>query len=243
MSILVVGATGATGRLLVTELLSRGEKVRVIVRSAEKLSALARQHETLTVIEANLLDLSDEELVGHVAGCNAVASCLGHNLTFRGMFGSPRRLVTDATRRLCHAIQNSEPDRTTKFVLMNTSGNINRDLNEKVSVAEHCVLILLRLLVPPHPDNEQAAEFLRTRIGQKNSLVEWAAVRPDSLIDKEEVSEYSIHPSPTRSALFNAGKTSRINVAHFMAELITNEEVWEKWKGQMPVIYNVGNGG
>jgi len=36
----------------------------------------------------------------HVAGCDAVASCLGHNLTFKRLFGKPRRLVTDAVRRL-----------------------------------------------------------------------------------------------------------------------------------------------
>ncbi len=33
--------------------------------------------------------------------------------------------------------------------------------------------------------------------------------------------------------------TSRINVGHFMADLITDEEIWNRWKGQMPVIYNV----
>ena len=49
---------------------------------------------------------------------------------------------------------------------------------------------------------------------------------------------YDVHPSPTRSAIFNAGKTSRINVAHLMAELVLGDEVWERWRGQMPVLYN-----
>ncbi|WP_262887982.1 SDR family oxidoreductase [Draconibacterium halophilum] len=70
-------------------------------------------------------------------------------------------------------------------------------------------------------------------------MVVWTAVRPDDLIDENEVTPYEIHPSPTRSALFNAGKVSRINVAHFMAELITDNDTWNKWKGQMPVIYSV----
>lgn len=30
-----------------------------------------------------------------------------------------------------------------------------------------------------------------------------------------------VHPSPTRSAVFNPGRTSRINVAHFMADLVS----------------------
>ena len=58
------------------------------------------------------------------------------------------------------------------------------------------------------------------------------------LIDKDEVTPYDVHPSPTRSAIFDAGKTSRINVAHFMALLMTDQAEWSKWRGQMPVIYN-----
>src|SRR5690606_856253 len=98
---------------------------------------------------------------------------------------------------------------------------------------------LIRLFVPPHSDNENAADYLRVNIGQQNRHIEWVVVRPDTLINEAEVTEYSLHLSPTRSALFNPGKTSRINVANFMARLITGEETWIKWKGQMPVIYNV----
>ena len=50
---------------------------------------------------------------------------------------------------------------------------------------------------------------------------------------------YELHPSPIMSPLFDSGKTSRINVAHFMADLMTDETCWETWKGQMPVIYNL----
>jgi len=93
------------------------------------------------------------------------------------------------------------------------------------------------LLLPPHVDNEQAAEYLRTVIAQDDGVIEWVAVRPDGLINESEVTDYSIHPSPTRSAIFDAGKVSRINVGHFIAELITNDFTWETWKGKMPVIY------
>ena len=79
---------------------------------------------------------------------------------------------------------------------------------------------------------------MRSQIGQNHDVIEWAAVRPDDLINETAVSEYEIYPSPTRSAIFDAGTTSRINVGHFMAELITNRELWERWKGRMPVIYN-----
>ena len=82
---------------------------------------------------------------------------------------------------------------------------------------------------------------LRVNIGQINPHIEWVAVRPDNLINEENVTEYSLHTSPIRSALFNPGKTSRINVGHFMTRLITDDIIWNKWKGQMPVIYNDTN--
>lgn len=238
MTTLVVGASGATGRLLVQQLCERGEHVRAIVRGATSLPESIADHKNLTLINANLLDLSDAELARHVRGCDAIASCLGHNLTFKGIFGQPRRLVTDATRRLCQAVKENAPVRQVKFVLMNTTGNSNRDLNEAVPLSQRCVIGLLRVILPPHVDNEQAADYLRTQIGPNDPAIQWAAVRPDALVDQETVSEYEIHPSPIRNAIFNAGKVSRINVAHFMAELISNDQTWDKWKGQMPVIYS-----
>jgi hypothetical protein len=159
-------------------------------------------------------------------------------LTLKGVFGKPRRLVSDAVRRLCEAIQNNQADGPVKFVLMNSSGNRNSDISEPISFGQQCVIWLLRLLVPPHADNENAADYLRSRVGQDNAAVAWVVVRPDSLIDEDEVTAYDVYPSPIRSAIFDAGTTSRINVGDFMANLITNRDTWERWKGQMPVIYN-----
>lgn len=238
MTTLVVGASGATGQLLVEQLLSRGRCVRAIVRSPDSLPAHLVENRNLTVVVASVLDLSDSDLADHVSECDSVASCLGHNLTMKGVFGHPRRLVTDAVRRLCHAVKANGSETPTRFVLMNTTGNQNRDLDEPISFAQKVVLGLIRMLVPPHADNEQAADFLRVEIGQSHPAVEWVAVRPDSLTNEDAFTEYEIHPSPIRSAIFDSGKTSRINVAHFMAELITDDQSWETWKGQMPVIYN-----
>lgn len=238
MTILVVGASGATGSQLVEQLLIEKHNIKVIVRSPEKLPEAWKTNVNLQIITASVLDLSDSEMREIVKDCNAVASCLGHNLTWKGIYGQPRKLVTDATRRLCNAIKWNNLQNPTKFVLMNTTGNRNRDLNEPISFAQKCVISLLRLLLPPHVDNEKAADYLRIEIGQNNNAIEWVAVRPDGLINEDKVSDYLIHPSPTRSAIFNAGKVSRINVGHFMASLISDAILWTKWKGQMPVIYN-----
>ena len=125
-----------------------------------------------------------------------------------------------------------------RFVLMNSAGVRNRDLDERRTTAERAVNTLLHVLLPPHADNEAAADYLRTTFGRDNAAIEWSAVRPDSLINEETVTPYDVYASPIRGPLFNAGKTSRINVAHFMAELMTSDEPWARWKGQMPVIYN-----
>lgn len=238
LATLVVGASGATGRLLVEQLLDRGQNITIVIRSPDALPKNVKSHDNVSVLHRSVLDLSDTEMAQHVSGCNALASCLGHNLSFKGMYGSPRWLVTDATQRLSRAIKANKPKEPVKFVLMNTAGNSNRDLDEPISLGQKCVVGLLRLLLPPHADNENAADYLRTQIGQNDEAIEWAVVRPDSLIDKSEITDYEVHPSPTRSAIFNAGLTSRINVGSFMADLITDDDTWSKWKGKMPVIYN-----
>lgn len=238
MTVLVVGASGATGKHLVAQLLIQKHKVKAIVRSPEKLQESWVNHDNLELIEASILDIDDNEMKSMVSDCDAIASCLGHTLSWKGIYGQPRRLVTDAIKKLCNAIETNNPTQPVKVVLMNTTGNRNRDLNEPISMAQRGVIALLRLLLPPHVDNEKAADYLRTQIGQTNKNIQWVAVRPDGLINEAHVSDYEIYPSPIRSAIFNAGKVSRINVGHFMADLISKESLWNTWKGQMPVIYS-----
>ena len=121
---------------------------------------------------------------------------------------------------------------------MNTTANRDRDMDEQISTAQKCVIGLLRLLLPPHADNEDAADFLRTQIGQSDENIEWTVVRPDTLVDEATAAQFSLHPSPIKSAIFEAGVTSRINVGCFMADLIGDDAIWNQWKGRMPVIYN-----
>ncbi len=238
MTTLVVGASGATGKHLVEQLLIMEQKVKVIVRSAERLPESWKNNDLLSIIQASVLDISEDEMAALLLDCTSVASCLGHNMSFKGIYGVPQKLVTDTVNLLCNGIKKNAPEKPVKFVLMNTTGNSNRDLNEPISNGQKLVIRLLRLLLPPHVDNEKAADYLRINIGQNDDFIEWVAVRPDGLVDEDEVSEYELHPSPTRSAIFDAGKVSRINVGHFMAELISENDLWNKWKGQMPVIYS-----
>ena len=235
LKVLVVGATGKTGQHLVKQLLEKGCGVTTIVRSPAKLPEEVRNHDNICIVINTILDLPKDALIAHVKDCDAIVSCLGHELSFRGMFGSPRRLVTDSIHCLYQAVQDSNSEKHVKFILMNSAGCRNRDIPEVISFSERLVIGLLYCLLPPHNDNENAADYLRNQIALNSH--EWSVVRPDSLVDDDSVSEYSTYASPTRSAIFNSGKTSRINVAHFMVELIIDNEKWLQWRGKMPVIY------
>lgn len=236
MMVLVVGATGMTGRALVEQLLGKGHNVRAIVRSPDKLPAVVRDHPSATVIEASVLDLTDEQMAEHVVDCDAVVSCLGHVMNLKGMFGHPRRLCTDATRRLCDAIEESRPSNPIKFILMNTVAVQNPDLEENRAWFERGLLAVLRHTLPPHRDNETAAEHLHQNVGRQSKHVEWCSVRPDSLVNAE-VSSYDIVRSPT-TGILTGRPTARANVAHFMVELVEDAELWSTWRFGMPVIMN-----
>jgi nucleoside-diphosphate-sugar epimerase len=235
-TILVVGATGMTGRSLVQQLLHKDHRVRVVVRSSHKLSAEVLENPNTAVIQASVLDLTDEEMAEHVKDCDAVVSCLGHVMNFNGMFGEPKKLCTDATRRLCAAIEKNGAPKPTKFILMNTVGVPNLDLEEKRTWFDRRLLTLLRHTLPPHRDNETAAEHLHQNVGKENKHIEWCGVRPDSLIDAE-ISPYEIQESPS-TGILTGRPTTRSNVAHFMTELVGNAELWNTWKFRMPVIMN-----
>jgi hypothetical protein len=236
-TVLLIGGTGRTGRRVLQQLLGRGIRVRAIVRSRCGLPPAVAGKPNPTVIEASLLSLSDDELRGHLAGCDAVVSCLGHVLSLKGIFGPPRDLVTRATTRLCRGIEELRPAAPVKLVLMSSvSVHRPRGLDTRRTAFERAFLRMLRGVLPPARDNQQAADFLLETIGPDNAFVQWAVVRPDSLLEGE-VSEYALHEGLV-NGLFAPGSTNMANVAHFMCELVTNPKTWADWKSGLPVIVN-----
>ena len=119
---------------------------------------------------------------------------------------------------------------------MNTVGVPNPALAEQRTWYERGLLTVLRHTLPPHRDNETAADYLSRTISSNNPHIEWCSVRPDSLIDAD-VSAYDIEASPT-TGIFTGRPTTRANVAHFMTELIDDTALWNTWKFRMPVIMN-----
>ena len=98
-----------TGRRLVEQLLGKNYKVRIIVRSSHKLPADIVENPNITTKEDSVLDLTDEEITEHVKDCDAVVSCLGHVMDFKGIFGEPKKLCTETKfMQLTRKVQSSQ---------------------------------------------------------------------------------------------------------------------------------------
>jgi hypothetical protein len=236
-TVLLLGGTGRTGGRVLEQLLGRGVSVRAIVRSAGRLPVGVAANPSLTVIEADLMSLSGDELRRHVAGCDAVVSCLGHTITLKGVFGPPRDLVTQAVSRVCGAIEALHPAEPVKFILMSTV-SVNRPDRQDTrrGNGERAMLWVLRGLVPPARDNQSAADFLSGSVGTRSPFARWVVVRPDTLREGD-VTEYALNEGLVAS-LAKADDTNMANVAHFMCELVEDPALFGTWAGKMPVIVN-----
>ena len=90
MKVIVLGATGATGRLVVKELLKQQHQVIALVRSSGRENTLENiDEEQLTLINGTALTLEDAHLSKLIDEADGVISCLGHNLTWKGVYGAP----------------------------------------------------------------------------------------------------------------------------------------------------------
>lgn len=235
MRALVLGASGATGKLVVQQLLKKNIQVRIVVRESAIIPGQISDDKSIEIIKGNINDFEIAKIKDLVKDCDSVICCLGHNISFKGILGPPHKLVYNTVVKIIEALRSMELN--PRFILMSTTAYTNKETGEVNSHGENIVFSLLKVLLPPHRDNMLAADYLVYKLGSKTNI-DWVAVRPDSLFGEDNVSEYEIHNNKIRSAIFNPGKTSRINVSNFMVELITNDKLWQEWKHKTPVIYN-----
>src|SRR5437879_9768477 len=77
LRILIIGATGGTGRQLVRQALEQGHQVTAFVRKPKKLKI---EHANLRVVKGNVLDYASVESA--MRDQNAVVCALGHKRFF-----------------------------------------------------------------------------------------------------------------------------------------------------------------
>lgn len=93
--VLIVGATGGTGRALVAQALERGYAVTALARDPAKLKTV---HPQLKVVQGDVLDTDSVELA--VRYQQAVLCALGHKQYFK-----PTRILSQGTANILQAME------------------------------------------------------------------------------------------------------------------------------------------
>jgi putative NADH-flavin reductase len=205
--ILVLGATGGTGRLIVRQAMARGYDVTVLVRSAEKASGL--KGATLIVGDAR-----DEVILRQsLKGREAVVSALGTP-------ASPLREVTllsTATHALVSAMKSEQVSRLVCITGMGAGDS-----------AGHGGFFFDNLIFPillrkVYVDKTRQESIVR------NSGLDWVLVRPSVLNDKPS---RGVVRALTDLSDFHGGTISREDVAKFVLEQVESDT----WLRRSPLI-------
>jgi putative NADH-flavin reductase len=198
--ILVLGATGGTGRLIVDQAVARGHDVAVLVRSAEK----AKDLKGARIIVGDARD--ETALRQAVKGRDAVVSALGTP-------ASPFKEVTllsTATRALVKAM---EAENVSRLVCITGIG-AGDSAGHGGFLFDNVIFPLLLRKVYADKDRQEAIV--------KNSSLAWVLVRPSILNNKP--GRGTIKALQDLSD-FHGGSISREDVAKFVLDQLS-ADVW-----------------
>lgn len=172
MRVLVLGATGATGRHLVEQALERGYQVTAVARTPARVAA---EHPELTVVQGEALDQASIERV--VPGHDAILSALGpRGMGATTIYSQPARNVLEAMRT-----------RGGRRFICIGSGGVEDDDPSFGFVYKHVVRPLLLRRV--YEDVRRMEALLR-----ENLWAEWTVVRPSTLTDEPRTGVYRVSP-------------------------------------------------
>jgi putative NADH-flavin reductase len=175
MSIVVFGANGPTGRLLVSHALAAGHQVIAVTRRPDKFP---QQHPNLTVARADVLDASAVE--GVVSGADAILSTLG------APYGRKQVAVYSVGAR--NILTAMERHQVRRLVVVSSSATDPKPYADAGfffnRVVQPFVVNVLGKTV--YQDMRRMEELIR------NSEVDWTIVRPSGLFDADFVSDYEL---------------------------------------------------
>jgi len=198
--VVVFGASGRLGSLVVQEAIRRGEKVRAFKRGAK---AIGRQHERHQVVEGSLDDLS--QVRAAIAGASAVIVVLGPRSESQVPF------TARATANILRAMAEAGVTRIVCVTgAMVGEGYPNRGGFYRRMRAKHA---------------KRAPDLARDRDEQerilKESPLDWTVVKPPRLTDGER--RGSVRTGPDLPIGMTA-KVSRADLASFLLDEAANRE-------------------
>jgi uncharacterized protein YbjT (DUF2867 family) len=192
--VLIVGATGGTGRQLVTQALARGYAVTALVRDPSKLQL---DHPKLVIVQGNVLDAGSVDEA--VRGQDAVLCALGHKRFFL-----PTRILSEGTRNILGAMEAHGVRR----LVCETSLGIGDSAGR---MGLYYTFFVIPLILPFYFWDKTRQESLIARSG-----VEWVIVRPGVLTNRKGKGRYR-HGRGVGSFLQTV-RIARADVAAFMLD-------------------------
>ena len=197
--LLIVGATGGTGRQLVTQALERGHEVTALVRDPSRFPI---EHRNLRVIQGDVLD--PRSVQEAVRGQDAVISALGHKKYFY-----PTRILSEGTRNLLRAMESHGVPR---FVCISSLGIGN----SAGRLGLYYTLFVIPVIVHFYFWDKTRQEQLIAA-----SPLDWVIVRPGMLTNGRRRSAYR-HGSNVGNFLWTV-RISRADVAEFTLDQTSSD--------------------
>jgi putative NADH-flavin reductase len=207
MKILLLGATGGTGRLILGEAVAAGHEVVALVRDKVKAAGLTGA----TLVEGDARDRG--ALKAALAGCDGVISALG---TPMSPFNEVRLLST-ATEALVKAMEEQGVRRLVCITGLGAGDSRG-----------HGGFVFDRLILPLLLRNVYADKDRQEAIVRRTSL-DWTLVRPMLLTDKPATGKVQ---AMVDLAEVHGGTIPRADVARFVVAQLTDG----RWIRQAPLI-------
>jgi len=195
MQVLILGATGGTGRELVKQALGHGHSVRVMARDPDRVKSV---HPRLEVVKGDIADTA--ALTAAAKGQEAVLSALGVNQR------KPNTILSEGVRNLLLAMQRQKVKRLI-FLSSLGVGDSQGQLGPVYSW-----VLLPTLLKNIFADKERAEEVIR------ESALEWTIVRPAALRNKLLTGKYRVGPDAAKKRWLP--RVGRADVADFMLDAL-----------------------
>ncbi len=196
--LLIIGATGGTGRQLVAQALERGYSVTALVRNSAKMKI---EHPQLTVIQGDVLDY--DSVAAAMRSQEAVLSALGHKRYFY-----PTRILSEGTRNILRAMETHGVQR----LVCETSLGIG---NSAGRMGLYYTLFVIPVILPFYFWDKTRQEKLIA-----GSKAEWVIVRPGVLTNRAKRGAY--RHGPNVGSFIWTVNISRAEVAEFMLDQITD---------------------
>ncbi|AZM49798.1 epimerase [Streptomyces sp. WAC 06738] len=221
MRLTVLGATGATGRLVVRRALDEGHHVTAVVRDPARLPVTGEALDVATVG-----DVTDPEPLAELCrDRDAVLSCLG-TTTRRAP-----AVLAPATHALVRAAQAAGMTRA----LVISAAPVGPPAPDEGLPARRIVFPLVRAVFRDVYADSAAMEEELAR-----SPLDWTALRPGRLTNTPATGHYH-HRIGTNVP--TTGSLPRADLAHAMLDLLPQEATWRQVVGVGPVRRRKGRHG